>query len=229
LLSRENLLEDVQYVKIAPNRFIVEVGEENYVRNYQPIEERVRQQWREKLLEHLAVTNSRLGRNEYRFGGPVQVEIRPETGLQNSQARIYARIQKESPVAVKPAETANGEVFLEMLPDGRRWSLQEGLTVIGRDETCDIYLDSPEVQERRFISNQHAFIRCESRGCFLYDGSPAGKPSVNGTYLNFQRVGGQGVLLHNGDMIILSSLDPQNPRSDTPGAVTFRFWSTWKD
>ena len=74
LQERENLLEDVNYQKITPNNFVVEIKHDNYTRNYRPLETRILQQWKDRLLDHLNTVNSRQGRTEYRFAGPVKVE-----------------------------------------------------------------------------------------------------------------------------------------------------------
>jgi hypothetical protein len=106
MLARENILEDVNYNKIVPNRYLVELGENNYARSYQPIQERVLKQWADKLLEHMMTTNSRLGRKEYRFGGPIMVELRPVPDLTDSQARILSCIQPEScPSSTSPCNS----------------------------------------------------------------------------------------------------------------------------
>jgi hypothetical protein len=75
MMARENILEDVNYNKIVPNCYLVELGQDNYSRNFEPIQQRVIKQWTDKLLEHLMTTNSRLGRKEFRFGGPISIEM----------------------------------------------------------------------------------------------------------------------------------------------------------
>src|SRR5512147_2528316 len=65
MLARENVLEDANYQKVAPNRFVVEVSQENYIRNYQPLEEQILTQWNQKLLGTLMTANNRQGRMEY--------------------------------------------------------------------------------------------------------------------------------------------------------------------
>ena len=47
------------------------------LRNYQLLRDQILFQWNEKLLVHLLTANSRQGRQEYRFGGPLMIEIRP--------------------------------------------------------------------------------------------------------------------------------------------------------
>ncbi len=86
-MQRGNLLEDVNYQKITPNNFVVEIEQDNYARNYRPLEDHILQQWKDRLLSHLSTVNSRQGRTEYRFAGPVKVEIRAVTDLRSTQAR----------------------------------------------------------------------------------------------------------------------------------------------
>ncbi len=81
MMTRKAMLEDANYVKVVPNEYVVEVSEQSYQLHYQPIEQRVQQQWSEKLLEHLTIVNSRLGRKEYAFGGRVRVSVRSAPDL----------------------------------------------------------------------------------------------------------------------------------------------------
>ena len=92
MLTRENMLEDVNYQKVVPNYYVVEVSEQNYERQFRPIEGNVLQQWRERLLEELVTANSRQGRKEFRFGGRLRLEVRPASDLRDNEARILSRI-----------------------------------------------------------------------------------------------------------------------------------------
>lgn len=222
MLARENLLEDVNYRKIAPNRYIIEINEENYTRNFKMIEKRVLQQWSEKLLDELMTANSRLGRREYNFGGRLQIEIRPVTDLQPNQMRVLYRIQAEE--IANPTGPVTPGACLELMPGRRRWNLRQGVTTIGRNQSNDIALDIPEVQEKRLISGQHAYIYSEQGKYRLFDGSPTGKASVNGTYVNYQPVLPGGHVLQNGDFIILAATEPGQPRPGVAGTVSFYFY-----
>jgi hypothetical protein len=247
MLSRENLLEDVHYQKVAPNRFRVELNQENYARNFQPLKPRILQQWHTRLVEHLATANSRLGRKQYVIAGSVQIEVIPVTDLKSNQARIYSQIrpdQPAQPAPQQPARRAGGELpgprptgpapvpapqvqplnaHLEQVPGGRRWALYPGVMTIGRQETCDIHLDLPAVHEHRLISSQHAYLHCDPQHIRLFDGTPGGRPSLNGTYVNRRRVFAEGFELREGDLITLAAANPQDPRPDAPGVVSFRF------
>ncbi len=267
MLARENMLEDVNYQKVVPNRYLVEVSESNYANQFRPIEVNILQQWRERLLEELMTANDRQGRKEYRFGGRLRVEVRPASDLRDTEARVLCRIEADGgpaaardaqpqpaphitpPPAARPhpappmrtATSTSGEhpttpappaddaapsaAFLELLPGGQRWALYPGVTTIGRSEACQIYLAMPVVQEKRLVSGQHAYIVMERGACTLYDGAPDGRPSANGTFVNLRRVPPSGYRLQNGDAIVLAAADPLYPRSDTPGVVTFYFWT----
>jgi hypothetical protein len=217
--ARENVLEDAKYSKVVPNDYLVELNEVNYNRHYQPVEKLVYEQWQERLLEALHTANSRQGRKEYRFGGRVRICLQSATNLDVDEVRIHCQINAEVGVSAGGARLA----CLELLPEKRQWSLWEEITVIGRDDSCRVYLDLPLIQETRLISGQHAYIRQQGNDFYLYDGSPEGKASVNGTFVNDQRLSSAGHLLQEGDIIILAALDPHQPRVDIPGVAAFRF------
>ena len=267
MLARENMLEDVNYQKVVPNHYVVEVSESNYGSQFRPIELNILQQWRERLLEELMTANDRQGRKEYRFGGRLRVEVRPASDLRDTEARVLCRIEADGgpsaardaqpqpaphitpPPAARPhpvppmrtasstaaahrappappsADAALSVAFLELVPGGQRWALYPGVNTIGRSESCQIYLSMPVVQEKRLVSGQHAYIVMERGMCMLYDGAPDGRPSANGTFVNLRRVPSSGYRLQNGDAIVLAAADPLYPRSDTPGVVTFYFWT----
>jgi hypothetical protein len=233
MMARDNLLEDANYQKIVPNHFVVELSPENYLRNYEPLGKGLLGQWREKLVECLMTANSRQGRIEYRFGGQLQIELRSAQALKDTQARILSRVQPDlnlpGNILVReiPQHQSPGGAHLEWIGGDRHWPLYPGVNTIGRDEHSDIFLDLPLIQEKRLVSGQHAHIRCEGSQegsqFILVDGAPNGKPSANGTYVNFQRIPKNGVTLQDGDTIILAALNPHDPRIDLPGAAAFRF------
>lgn len=220
LLARENMLEDAGYLKVLPNHYIVELSAENYAHNYQPIEHRILKQWSEKLLECLMTANSRQGRREYSLGGRVQIEIRPASDLKDNQVRVLYRIHPDAVGSIAPAPLA---ACLEMVRGYQRWPLHRGVITIGRDSSCDIYLNLPEVQQQRIISGVHAYLNCVNGEVRLFDGTPSGKPSINGTYLNNQRIPAGGHRLLNGETFLLGIPDPQDPAGKR-GSVVFRFY-----
>jgi hypothetical protein len=218
LLDRKNLVEDAGYAKHVPNRFVIELGEENFRRNYEPIERRVVQQWQDQLQEHLLNANERLGRAEYRLGGALALEIRAAAGPAEDQARILYRL--DSNAVSRPRELTG---CLELLGDGRRWRLRQGVLTLGRDPACDISLDTPAIVSSRLVSSRHAYLACNDAHYLLFDGDPGGQPSLNGTYVNTRAVRAGGHDLRDGDIIQLAALVPGQPRPDTPGVAVFRF------
>lgn len=225
MLARENILEDVYYHKVVPNRYVVEVSPDNYTRNYRTIESQITQQWRTKLMQELATANSRMGRREYTFGGPVRVELQPADDLQVNQVRIRWQVGQVETPAGDPAGRGCLELFAGSPAGAQRWWLRAEVTTLGRYDICDIHLDQADIQERRLISGQHAYLRSEPGGIFrLFDGSPAGKPSRNGTYVNNRRVPPGGYPLQNGDQIILAAPAPDQPQPGAPGTATLYFY-----
>ncbi|MDT8305965.1 MAG: DUF3662 domain-containing protein [Anaerolineae bacterium] len=218
MLDRQNLLEDVNYGKIVPNEYLVEVGPETYEHRFRPLAGDLTSQWQRRLLDALNTANGRQGSRVYRFGGPVVVHLRPAADVPEDEVRIRSRVNNEQAVAA-----AVGIPCLQRLPRGRSWPLQGALVTMGRSRQNDIYLDEPEIQERRLVSSQHAYLRCRGDHCHLYDGSPDGKPSLNGTYVNGKRLGQEGRLLRDGDTVVLAASDPQHPSPDAPGVAGFVF------
>jgi hypothetical protein len=228
MIAPKNTLEDANYNKILPNQYMIELSPKNYASNFEPIANNLIQQWRDRLLEHLLTTNSRIGRKEYRFGGPLQIDLRTAPDVKENQARILCRVKPDlEPVdrfdSQKTKAVKEEVAFLEMINGDRRWSLYPGDNTIGRDEDNDIFLDLMKIQNVRLVSAHHATIRIEDKQYLLFDGIPGGKPSANGTYLNAQRIDESGVRLQDGDIIILAALKPGDPRLDTPGVAAFRF------
>jgi hypothetical protein len=222
LLARENTLEDAYYHKIVPNRYVVELNKDVYLQYYESLRQRLVQQWIQRLLDQLVTANSRLGQREYSFGGPVQIELRPADDLQPQQARLLFQIQSSTPAAA-PRSVLNG-ACLELSPGRRRWPLHEGDNTIGRYPTCDVHLDMPDVQELRMVSGVHATLRCAGGEYQIFDGVPSGKPSRNGTYVNYQLVPPGGVRLQHGDFILLAAVDPLKPRPASAGSAAFYFY-----
>jgi pSer/pThr/pTyr-binding forkhead associated (FHA) protein len=223
MLARENVLEDANYQKTSPNFFVVEIDQENYARNFQLLEDQILRQWNEKLLAYLLTANSRQGRQEYRFAGPLKIEIHPVTDLENDQARIRCRVQAGGKPDPQSDIQRDLPACLQIMPGGRRWTLHSGIVTIGRDPGCDVYLDAPEIQQVKLVSSQHAYLDCQVEKTRLFDGAPDGKPSLNGTYVNQHRIPPGGVELNNGDLILLAALDANRPNAETPGVASLRF------
>jgi hypothetical protein len=224
MVDRTNTLEDARYQKIVPNQYIIELSEGNYARNYKPIEVDILRQWKDSLLERLMLANSRQGRKEYRFAGRLQLTIRAVDDLKDSQARILCQVASDDSSGHSPQ--GNITACLKWIDGERQWDLLSDIVTIGRDAQCSVYLDMPMVQDRRLVSGVHANLRYETGGYRIYDGEPGGKPSLNGTYVNGKAVSADGHKLQDGDIIILASIDPTDPRMDTPGAAVLRFHFT---
>ncbi|HUS17611.1 MAG TPA: FhaA domain-containing protein [Chloroflexia bacterium] len=221
MLARANVVEDAQFQKIVPNEFVIELPPDDFELSYAPIQGEVTAQWREQLLNLLTTTNSRQGRREYRFGGQVGVAVRAAADLAPGFARILSRLRIDAPVV--EAQSGPLPACLELLPDGRRWPLRAGVLTLGRDPGSDLVFDMPQVQDLRLVSSQHAYLRCAAGVYRLFDGAPDGTPSVNGTYINRQKVPRDGQLLQDGDIVILAALNPAAPLLNTPGVVGLRF------
>ncbi len=218
MLNGRNHLEDANYGKIVPNFYVIEVSPENYEKNYEPIEQQACEQWQQRLLKALNTANGRQGRKVFRFGGPVKVNVRPVSDLSDKEVRILSQIRNEV-----LADNTGQSAFLERLPDGRRWPISPGINTLGRSPRNNIYLDTPDIQANRLISNEHAYIKADNGRFYIFDGTPAGNRSRNGTFVNGRGVTGSGYKLSDGDVIILASLDYDHPRPDTPGAAGFIF------
>ena len=218
MLDAHNHLEDVNYGKIVPNFFVVEVSPENYKQNYQPIEQQTCVQWQQRLLNALSTANGRQGRKAFRFGGAVEVNVRSVADLSEQEVRILSQIRNDG-----IGEGKSQVAYLEQIPDGRHWSVKMGINTLGRSRQTNIYLDFPIIQERRLISKHHAYIRAENDSFYIFDGAPDGKNSRSGTFVNSQSVTESGHELSDGNVIILAALDRECPRPDTPGVAGFIF------
>ncbi len=228
MMAKMNRLEDANYLKVLPNLFVVELSPAIFQVQYEPIARELLAQWREKLVESLMTANNRLGKKEYRFGGQLSLDIRPSADIQDHRARILCRVDpdiqpKYQPETGKGLKIETGAAFLELINDQHSWSLHPGENIIGRDSSCDVFLDLPLIQKKRLVSSKHARIRVKGNQCILYDGSPTGKPSTNGTYVNSKLIPEYGQPLQEGDVIVLAALRPQQPLIDTPGVAVLRF------
>jgi hypothetical protein len=227
VMAKGNVLEDANYNKILPNSFVVELSQDTFQKHYEPLRQSLVQQWREKLVDYLMTTNSRLGRKEYRFGGQLHIELRPADDIIDNRARVLCRVEPnveiEGPKSLETRIQGKETAYLELVNGDRRWPLFPGNNTIGRDASCDIFLDVPVIQAKRLVSGQHARIYVDRDQHILYDGSLLGKPSANGTYVNSQRIPDYGLPLQNGDIIILGALHPQRPTMDAPGVAVLRF------
>jgi hypothetical protein len=219
MLARENVLEGTDYAKVVPNDYVVELNEDNYRQNYEPIEQQVCASWEARLLDLLNTTNSRWGRKAYKFDGRVRVQVGPVSDLAEGEVRVRCQIVPD----VGTMLSAPTRAYIELVPGGHSWSLREAVVTIGRDESCAVCLDMPAVRSARLVSSQHAYIAREGMDYAVFDGVSEGKPSTNGTFVNGQRVGQDGHKLDDGDVITLASPDPSQALPDGTGAVALCF------
>lgn len=79
------------------------------------------------------------------------------------------------PASTKPVGRTGGRIVC--LTDGREYKVGDGSLSFGRDAAADVVVSGPDV------SRQHAEIRADAEGYVLID------TSVNGTYVNGERIG----------------------------------------
>jgi pSer/pThr/pTyr-binding forkhead associated (FHA) protein len=91
---------------------------------------------------------------------------------------------------------------------GRKLTLPEGEIVLGRDESCQLRLNSND------ISRQHCALTCTVAGLRVRD-----MGSANGTYVNDVAIEGE-VLLHPGDLLRVGPMIFQvpHPKEGSPAA-----------
>jgi pSer/pThr/pTyr-binding forkhead associated (FHA) protein len=92
--------------------------------------------------------------------------------------------------------------------DGNTIMLSLGTTVIGRTPPNDIVVDDPGV------SRQHASIQGDAEGYSITD-----LDSLNGTFVNDQRLGKEPYRLRNWDRIQLGGLDTHWVFMETEGTI----------
>ena len=137
----------------------------------------------EALARELAEAARQHARDEgYQFVGPVIVTLVPDDTLGNGEFDVVAEIY----------EGEGGHVGSLVLPDGRRVSLAEGTTSLGRNSDCTVSLADPRASRR------HAEVRPTGDGFLLVD-----LGSMNGTLVNGVAV--RERLLHDGDEISLGA------------------------
>jgi len=75
-------------------------------------------------------------------------------------------------------------------PEGQSYELKPGSLTLGRAKGCDIQVNDPQV------SRQHAKLEFDGQKCTIYD-----EGSANGTFVNGQRVGAEGLPFKVGDRL----------------------------
>ena len=94
-----------------------------------------------------------------------------------------------------PSEPVARKARYWLVVNDQKYALSPGDTIIGRDPSCDVWLDVPGV------SRHHACIRTTPAGEVILED----RQSTNGTYLGSSRISGPA-RLRDGDEIHLGSL-----------------------
>ena len=151
---------DVRGRAIAPNTFVVRLSSEDDGRFAEVAD---------TLVRELADAAREHARDEgYHFLGPVGVELTIDKRYRTGTFAIEARFHEAA---------GGGGAGSLVLPDGNRFPREGRVLTIGRQSTCDITINDPNV------SRQHAEIRPFGDGYVVVD-----LGSTNGTKVNRGRV-----------------------------------------
>jgi serine/threonine protein kinase len=98
---------------------------------------------------------------------------------------VVEEVKAPSPVVAPAVEP----IILWLVgPNGQSYELKPGSLTLGRAKSCDIQVNDPQV------SRQHATLEFDGQNCTVYD-----EGSANGTFVNGQRVGAEGLPFNLGD------------------------------
>jgi hypothetical protein len=167
---------------LAPNAYVVELGE----RDYRRIEE-----WAEPLGEELsAMVKEHAAENGYSFVGPVEVAFtqRPDigTGVFRVRSSVAAGEAPPAPAAkptgkkAAPAPAPAGayplrpRLIVSVGDEESAYFLTHAVTVIGRASECDLRLEDPGV------SRKHAEVRYSDGRVGVVDLGSTNGITVNG-------------------------------------------------
>jgi len=177
----------------VPNRYEIGLNPEDYSAN-EPVIERLSGE----LQEYVA---GKAAEKKYTMLGRIEVSFKREETVAPGEMAVKSyfdevenEIEENLPVvettmqyvpvkrelAAPARETRETAARLEVLEGplaGRRYNIEGNLVVIGRKESCDIYLPDES------ISRRHALITRIGRQFYLKD-----QASTNGTYINGSRV-----------------------------------------
>jgi hypothetical protein len=195
----------------VPNRYEITLSENDYTA-LEPLLERLASELRDYITEKAI-------EKKYELAGPVVVEFNVDQERDPLDERLYIEghydqlpaeepetqhkpqredTQRFIPVRVPqqrdPTRIRESRVLLQNSTGGRsvEYELNGEFTVIGRRETCDIYLADPG------ISRKHAVITRSGNHYVISD-----QASSNGTYVNGIRITSQ--VLEPGDVIKMGS------------------------
>jgi hypothetical protein len=159
---------------VVPNHFTVALSPEDTER-FAGFADALAQELVDALREHAR-------EEQYRFEGPVEVELVQDDHARRGDLHVTAEI-------VAGAATAFGSL---VLPDGKRIALGEANAIIGRMPECAVTLSDPQA------SRQHAEIRHTETGYRIVD-----LGSTNGTEVNGVRI--TEMPLTDGDVIVIGA------------------------
>ncbi len=187
----------------APNRYVVYLDAGNYARAKAFVE-----QLSSEFSTYLA---GKAVEKNYTLPGPVTVHIEEDKNLAPGKFRVesfFTRAEDLSPLTEDTLcytpvcsggslreQPVNGErparlEVTEGVLRGRQFTLDDNLVVLGRRETCDVYLPDASVSRR------HAVVMRQGRRYVIRD-----QGSTNGTYVNGEKV--ENKVLGHGDIIKL--------------------------
>lgn len=215
--------EDARYVKTLPNRYTIEIGQENYEAHYLPLRSRLIEQWKSHVIKQM---NAMIHRGKYNTPPNAAIEIL--LTAVPGQGMDYAKVIPS--FSLNFVSDSLPAFCLELIyPSGSStWALsREEINTIGCASQCSICLTMPEIE---LVSNQHAFIQYDKGNFYLFDGAYSGtpgrsaRPSTNGTYIETMKVEpNRGYQLHDGDKITLAPRYEQEIMRQDKGMVVLRF------
>lgn len=169
---------------IVPNHFTVMLATADYDRFVD---------WAQTLADELAESVLvHADRQHYEFVGPVQVTLLAEDRLEVGMVEVESQTVRGSLNPVAPDADPGGRPVVEI--EGHTYVLSHPVTVLGRDETCDIVLPDSGVSRR------HAELVVDTgEGAARLSVRDLG--STNGTFVDGQRVAHQ--VLAAGDVVAL--------------------------
>jgi hypothetical protein len=169
---------------LAPNDYIVELGDHDYDR----LEE-----WAEPLGDELAaMVREHAAESGYSFVGPVHVRFEHHTEVGTGVFRVRSNVAATAdagvvtPPAAAPPRPAPAGAFAErprlivaVGQDESAYFLSHPVTVIGRAVECDIRIDDPGVSRRhaelRYIDGEVELVDLGSTNGVAVNGIPTGR------------------------------------------------------
>jgi len=169
---------------IVPNHFTVVLSPGDYDRFAE---------WAQTLADELAeAVLVHAERQRYEFVGPVQVTLLAEDRLDTGELEVESQTVRGALTPASDADGGEGRPVVEV--EGHSYVLTHPVTVLGRDETCDIVLPDSGVSRRHAeLVVDHAGGRTRLAVRDL--------GSTNGTFVDGNRVTHQ--VLGPGDVVTL--------------------------